>query len=164
MNELFSGPAQVSIQGERVLRLLDFTGNQAKYEVIGFEELPVVLLDSRKRGLMAIQELLENGDLRAFAPKFNHPANVRITEDDNTSVIIELTDTCEHPRHLLWIAIGLRDSLPVYQYVYENIAPLHTQNEYAYLALYQLMEIEEDGSSRDEESPASYFPSFSEYV
>lgn len=161
MDELFSGTAEVSIQGERVLRFLDCTGNQAKYEVIGFETVPVVIVDSRLKGLLAIQGLLETGDLHAFAPKFNHPAKVRIVQGERGEVIIQLSDAEEYPCHILWIAVGLRDSLPVYEYEFETIAPLSQEDGYAIIAVYQLSPSEGPALSSLEVSSASYVSSLS---
>lgn len=159
MKELFSGAAQVSIQGERVLRLLNFTGNQAKYEVIGFENMPVILVDSRRTGLLAVQELLETGDLYAFAPKFSHPALVHILQDGPGQVQIELSDTDQPPAHMLWIAIGLDDLLPVYDYIYENIVPLYPGAGYAFISLYQLPESDRYALTQKDANPADYISS-----
>lgn len=157
MNVLYAGTAQVSIQGERALRFLDFTGNQAKYEVIGFENMPIVIIDSRRRGLLAIQELLGGGNVNDFAPKFNHPAHIRITQEGGGGVTIELSDTDENPSHILWIAIGLGDSMPVYDYVLEVIVPLEgSDGEYALIALYQSSSSDKPAlSNRDKISASS---------
>ena len=138
MNELFSGVASVSIQGERVLRFLNCTEDQAIYEIIGFEEAPVIIIDFRRNGIVAIQELLETEDLHAFAPKFNYPAEVRIVNDDNGQVVIELRETNDKPTFILWIAIGLENSLPVYNYHYENIVPLAQKGRWGVVAVYQM--------------------------
>jgi len=149
MNELFSGIAHVSIQGERVLRFLNCTENQANYEVIGFEQAPVMIVDFRRNGLLAIQELLETGDLQAFAPKFNHPAEVRITSDANQQIVVELRDTDHMPTFVLWVAIGLGNSMPVYDYFYENIIPLAEDGRFALIAVYQISSASPRASSSD---------------
>src|SRR5919109_410571 len=138
MNELFSGVAHVSIQGERVLRFLNCTEYQANYEVIGFEQAPIIIVDFRRNGLLAIQELLETGDLQAFAPKFNCPADARITSDVNQQVVVELRDTDDTPTFVLWVAFGLGNSMPVYHYCYENIVPLAEEGRFALVAVYQI--------------------------
>jgi len=159
MKKIFEGSAQVSIQGERVLRFLDFTGNQAKYEIIGFEDSPVTLIDHRLNGLTAIQALLETGDLHDFAPKFNHPALVNVTQDEMGEVVIELNDTEDYPSCVLWVAIGLGDLVPVYDYLYENIVPFNEEGKYAFIGLYQLSE--SDGAThslKDLNSPTYSSP------
>lgn len=137
MNSIFEGLAQVAIQGERVLRFVDYSKNQATYEVIGFENQKVTLIDYRPKGLLAIQSLLENGDLYIFAPIFNHPAMVKIKQDETEEVFIELTETEDCPSYVLWIAIGLGNTIPIYNYVYENIVPLKEENKFGLIAVYQ---------------------------
>ena len=155
MKELFSGATEVAIQGDRVLRFLDCTGNQAKYEVIGFEHLPLLLIDTRQAGLQAIQELLATNDLAAFAPKFNSPAYVRVFEDETGCVVVELNDTEHLPHHLLWIAIGLQDSLPVYPYIYENIAALESESGCAFIGVYPFSASDRPSASSSQRSISS---------
>jgi len=155
MNELYSGLAQVSIQGDRALRFLDFTGNQARYEVIGFESVPVEIADYRIKGIQAIQELLETGDVLAFAPKFNHPASVLFTLGERGGLVIELHDTDASPREILWIAIGLKDSLPVYDYLFEAITPLENEEDFALIAVYRPFLLSESAISINELSSAT---------
>lgn len=166
MEELFDGIVNVSIQGQKVLRLLDFTGNQAKYEVIGFEEIPIIIVDSRHLGVQAAQDLLESGDLLAFAPNFNQPAKAHVFEDENNGLIIELTDTEETPpHHVLWIVVGLTNSLPVYEYIYEKITSLYpSRSGYAYVAIYQLSSTEQLRFAENDKSSKSYLPSLSTRV
>jgi hypothetical protein len=150
MKKIFEGSTQVAIQGERVLRFIDFSENQAKYEIIGFEDSPVTLIDHRLNGLLAIQSLLETGDLYNFAPNFNHPALVIVTQDEMGEVVIELNDTEDSPSCVLWIAIGLGHSLPVYDYIYENIVPLAEVDKYALITIYQIPSSDKPASlSRD---------------
>lgn len=149
MNQLFFGVAHVSIQGERVLRFLNCSGDQANYEVIGFDQTPVRIIDFRINGLRAIQELLETEDLQSFAPKFNYPAEVRITIDENQQTVIELRDTDEIPGFVLWIAIGLGNSMPVYRYYYENIVSLPAEGRYALVTVYQISSASPRASSSD---------------
>ncbi len=138
MDELFSGVAHVAFQGVRVLRFLNCAENQVNYELIGFEKAPITIVDFRCNGLLAIQELLESGDLQAFAPKFNCPADVRIISDTSQQVVIELRDTDDIPTFVLWIAIGLGNSMPVYDYYFENIVPLAEEGKFALVAVYQI--------------------------
>lgn len=164
MNRIFSGTVQVSIQGDRVLRFVDFTGNQAKYEVIGFENSPVLIIDSRAKGLLAIQELIETEELHAFAPRFNHQAMVQITKDDTGNTLIELSDTEDVPTCVLWIAIGLGSSMPVYDYVYEELVPLTEDDQYALIAVYQIPSSNRPALSSRELSSASSSSSLSAWL
>ncbi len=138
MNRILSRFAQVAIQGERVLRFIEFTGKSAIYEVIGFNNPTITIVDYRAEGLLAIQSLLETGELMAFAPRFNKPAMVNISLKGNKNLIIELNEINEgYPDCVLWIAVGIDDSIPVFDYIFENIAPLD-DCKYAFLAVYGL--------------------------
>ena len=154
MDQLFEGAASVSIQGKRVLRFIDLTGYEAVYEIIGFEEVPVRLIDRRAEGIQAIQTLLETGEINDFASSFNAPAFVRIIQDNTGEVIIELEDTSITSNFILWIAIGLDDTIPVYETLYENILPLEN-NTYAVISLYQFSSSETPAASTKDSSSAA---------
>ncbi len=130
-------PAQVSIQGERVLRYISHTPQRAEYEIIGFEDPFIKLRDYRPVGLYAINDLLKTGYKYEFAPKFNSTALVTVFEEETGDFVIELKETHEqYPIHTLWIAIGISDSIPVLQYKFRKIASL--QNSlFALVALFQ---------------------------
>lgn len=78
MKQIFLGCAQVAIQGERVLRFLDLTEKKVVYQIIGFEDPIITVVDYRASGLFAIQSLLDTGDLKSFAPRFNTASMVEI--------------------------------------------------------------------------------------
>jgi hypothetical protein len=81
--------------------------------------------------------------LQNFAPIFNTPALVAIQEEESGEVIIELNEPFNpHPNKMLWIAIGIRDSLPVYEYLFERISPL-ADGSFAFLALLQIPNFEQ---------------------
>lgn len=155
MNKIFSGLVQVAIQGERVLRFIDLTEDQAIYEIIGFDDPNVTIIDHRLKALLAIQSLLQTGNLNAFAPIFNKPAVANITQDEMGKLVIELSETSEtHPNSILWVAIGIGDSIPVFDYIYEDIRPLD-EEKYALLAIYQRLSSEIPASDSIDLSLAS---------
>jgi hypothetical protein len=143
MNQTFSISAYVAIQGKRVLRFIDFAENQVVYEIIGFTDRIVRLVDRRASGLRAISELQNTGNPVAFAPMFNGPALVTIIQDEQHDEIqIELSEPSESTlEHILWIAIGIGDLIPVYNYIYEHIEPLD-ENHYALIAVYHALSTE----------------------
>ena len=119
------GTAEISIQGERVLNFINYTHDSAVYQVIGFTKPTITIVDYRETGLMAIHDLLNSGDLHEFAPRFNTPAKVSIHIDDEGNVTIELEDPGNDlPHQMLWIVIGIQDSIPIYDYIFEMITPL----------------------------------------
>src|SRR3990172_9015090 len=96
-SKLFSGISEVAIQGKRVLRFVNFTQDRAIYEIIGFENPSLTLVDYRKTGLQAIQDLLGSGNLFAFAPAFNSLSRVDVWETDDGGLSIELNDPADEP-------------------------------------------------------------------
>lgn len=130
--------AEISIQGERVLRLVNCTQERAVYEVIGFNDPSITIIDYRKNGLRALQTLLDTGEAKNFAPKFNMPARVEFQYAQDGNVLIELNEVGnDQPIQMLWIVVGLQDSIPVYDYLFETIAPLD-DNTFAFAALFNI--------------------------
>ena len=121
IQHIFSGHVQVEIQGPKVLRLLQRTIQHAKYEVVGFEE-KVAIQDSRVQGLQAIDYLESSGDGTYFPDEFSSPAFVQIFCDENDVLQIHLSDGKDgEPDHILWIAIGISDEIPFYDYEHQWI-------------------------------------------
>lgn len=121
IQHIFSGHVQVEIQGPKVLRLLQRTMQYAKYEVVGFEE-KVAIQDSRVEGLQAIDYLEASGDATYFPDAFSSPAYAQIFSDENNVLQIHLSDTNDgEPGHILWIAIGISDEIPFYDYEFQWI-------------------------------------------
>ena len=137
MNRLvFSGTAWVEIQGDCVLRLVDRWSDHSEYQVHGFQD-SVIINDYREATQRALANIMDHGqDVREFAPHFNTPALVQI-KSDSSNVSIQLKDTDDHdPQHRLWIAIGIRDSIPVYDYIFDRLVPM-SQDDFAFVALYR---------------------------
>ncbi len=141
--------AEVAIQGDRVLRLVNHTEERAIYEIIGFENPVITIIDFRRRGLKAISRLIKSGNLEDFAPEFNTPARLTIRYNESGISMIELNETQgEKPEHMLWIVVGLGDTLPVYDYCVESIAPLE-DGSFAFVAVFTIPAISsETGSGR----------------
>jgi hypothetical protein len=140
--EYVVGTAEISIQGERVLSFMDCEEDRAIYEVIGFKNPKITIIDYRRSGIKAIQDLLKTSKLYDFAPRFNMPAKVTIQSDEDGNVLIELDEPGEErPTQMLWIVIGLKDSIPVYDYLFEMISP--TDNgAFGYVAYFNIPEFE----------------------
>ncbi|HOU14103.1 MAG TPA: hypothetical protein PKZ84_13405 [Anaerolineae bacterium] len=133
---LFSGPAHVEIQGKRVLSFEPPARNPVEYRVIGFDTPSITLHDYRVAGLKAIADVERTRSVATFATRFNIPAHVTIVKQDDTHIAIELRETENaDPPYRLWIAIGIRDEIPVYAYLFDVIAPLE-DDSFAFAALY----------------------------
>lgn len=138
--------AEVAIQGDEVLSFINCTQERAVYEVIGFEEPKIIIIDYRPQGINAINRLLKTKDFFEFPPIFNAPALVTIQEEDDGSVLIELNESnAGKPDKMLWIPIGIRDSIPVYKYLFERIAPL-TDDTFAFIALFEIPGLKQQDS------------------
>jgi hypothetical protein len=136
------GTSEIAIQGERVLRFINCTQNKAVFKVIGFKEQTITVIDYRQSGLIAIQDLLNGGELYAFAPRFNTPAKVSIQNDNKGNITIQLDEPGkERPSKMLWIVIGLEDSIPNYDYLFEMITPLD-DGSYGYVAYFNIPDID----------------------
>lgn len=134
---IFSGPSHIEIQGDEVLRFISVNSRAAIYELVGFEHCPVIIEDYRTFGLDAIKTLLDDERLYDFAPKFNKPSQVLITEDNKGKVLIQLSETEQiNPAYMLWIAIGLQSPPPEYSYIYQEIVPYQV-NKNALLCIYK---------------------------
>lgn len=132
----FTGCIQVEIQGSRVLRIIDQQKNFAKYSVIGFHE-NVVITDFRAECLKALNRVTKNGNGSFdFAEIFSSPAMAVINIPTPEKVYVELYDTTEKPHDkILWIAIGLKDKLPVLNYIFRKMEPF-LDGGYAFMAFY----------------------------
>lgn len=125
MNQLlFSAPTHVQLQGDQVLRFVSSNSYVAIYKLVGFEHLPIIIEDYRSFGLDAIRTLLVDNQLYDFAPKFNQPSHVQISQEGNGLVHVQLSETAyANPPYMLWIAIGLNEELPAYSYQLCEIQP-----------------------------------------
>jgi len=135
-NSIFEGTALVEIQGDRALRLVSLEPDCAEYRVLGFEE-PISIHDYRRVSLDEIKRYQMTKQVADFATRFNAPAFVMLSERPTHETRIELYDTDDaDPDYRLWAAIGLRDSIPVYEYLYDRISALDNDS-FAFLALYR---------------------------
>jgi len=138
MNEpIFSGSASIQLQGKRALRLRTTQNDYAEYEVIGFDHPAIILRDYRKRSRAALSNILEKSNPSTFAPEFNTPAIVTVRKKSQEQLLVELKETTEtDPPDMLWIAIGIRNNLPVYDYHFRQIEALQ-KGRFALFSLYR---------------------------
>ena len=138
--EILRCTTDVIIEGNPVLRFMELVDNGAFYEIVGFENQRITLFDYRPTGLAAIQKLLNGGDLYAFAPAFNTPADLTINQNPAGGYTIHLFEpTSAILNHVFWIKAGIRGSVPVYHYCFRKIAPL-SDSSYSYLSVFQKTE------------------------
>ena len=134
---LFSGPAQVEIQGPCVLEFVSLDEKQAVFDVIGFQNPKVRVVDIRPNIQHAMSEILQIGDVKKFANDFNTPARVTILPSKRGKVTVYLEPTrAKEPRHMLWVAIGIGKNIPYYDYKLVEIQEWK-RGKYALLVLYK---------------------------
>jgi len=134
---IFSGVAHIELQGDRALRLIDVYQDHADFEVIGFDEPRITLRDHRRVSLDALAKVLKAENVHLLALKLNTPAQANVQLQNSGDIAIELHETqAQDPAHRLWVAIGIQDRIPVYDYVFRQIAPLG-DGRFAFLGLYR---------------------------
>lgn len=144
---IFTGDVQVEIQGHRVLRLSHQSPSYAEYEVIGFEG-QIFLRDFRPSALDALDYLVKTNDERFIADALSQPAYALIWSDESDRILIELKDSDqEAPTFFLWVAVGLVDEIPAYDYQLEfyNFFDEHT---FAFVSVFHITK-----TSHSEPSP-----------
>jgi hypothetical protein len=137
--KLFSGPSMISIQGEKVLKILNINGEYSEYQVFGFNNPQVRIKDFRKDLLNKAATVLESEHDYGFAKDFNSPAYIEITKNRNgcESLDIELYQPNEqYPQHMLWIAIGMENEIPIYDYVFMENNKLE-KDKIAFISIYR---------------------------
>ncbi len=116
-NIFFSGTAQIEIQGKRVLEFISLDKSEAKFKTIGLFDPVVFIVDSRPAVHQAMKRILKTGEVETLAKYFNTPAHITISEVSDQKTIVQLEPTQEkHPKHMLWVAIGIGDDIPYYDY------------------------------------------------
>ena len=138
MNEvIFSGSASLEFQGDEIFTLLHLFKTHAKFLLIGFQHPQIIVFDYRKRTLETVKQILETGQGNNFPQQFNLPATVKFSklEDGNLQIKLYETDT-QDPGYMLWAAIGIGRSIPVYDYLFYEFTPLHDEL-FAFISLYE---------------------------
>jgi hypothetical protein len=133
---IFSGNAAVEIQGPRVLEFVSINENQAEFDVIGLSEPKIRLIDSRPTVCQTMQNILDQrAKVETLADEFNKPARVTILPVENGQMTVRLEKTrAWKPRFMLWVAIGIGEEIPYYNFKRLIIQPLVDQT----IALFSL--------------------------
>ena len=135
--KIFSGTAQVEIQGQRALRFIELTGDEAKFEIIGLSEPKIQVIDRRPAVRKSMAEILKTGKVEELIQYFNAPAYVTIYNSKNYKMTINLEKTrAKKPRHMLWVAIGIEDNIPCYSFLNLQIER-YDDHKYALFSLYK---------------------------
>jgi hypothetical protein len=134
---IFSGTAQVEIQGQHVLEFIALDDTQAEFEVIGISGPKIKLIDSRPAVRRKMKEILKTKKVEQLAEYFNRPARITILPPESDQMIVRLEKTrAKKPRHMLWVAVGIGEDLPLYDYKRVEIQQMKDKN-YALFSLYK---------------------------
>lgn len=136
----FYGNVLVEAQGPRVLRLIQRHPDHAEYEVIGFHGM-VTVKDYRPDALAALDIFANDSRAIDFGNEFSQPSAAQIgILEGHISIWLNEPDEGEL-RHMLWIAVGLENELPVLDY--EMIKIEHLQGgSFAVVALSRLNDVD----------------------
>lgn len=138
MNDMiFSATAAVEIQGKQVLEFVSLNNNQAEFDIIGITNPKIRIIDMRPDVRRKMKEILVTDKVEELAYYFNRPARVTILPPSAGQIIVRLEKTrSKKPDHTLWVAIGIGDDIPLYDYQKVEMQEL-ADHLYAFFALYK---------------------------
>ena len=119
---IFTGTAQVDINGTHLLQPIASQTDQTAYELVGFEDA-VSLVDYRHEHAISSHPT---------------PAHLVIHMTETAVLQFSLHDTQDTTAtHMLWMSTGNNKTTPPHDQLFMQIAPLEN-GRYAYLALCQI--------------------------
>lgn len=134
---IFSGPAQVEIQGEIALNFISLNESQAQFEVIGITQPKIRFVDHRAAVRRKMKEVLITDKVEQLAEYINCPANITIFPPENGEIVVRLEKTrSKKPRYMLWVAVGIKGDIPLYNYKRIEMQELE-ENIYSLFTLYK---------------------------
>ena len=75
--------------------------------------------------------------MEQLAEYFNRPARITILPPESDQMIVRLEKTrAKKPRHMLWVAVGIGEKIPFYDYKSVEIQQMDDHN-YALFSLYK---------------------------
>jgi hypothetical protein len=134
---IFSGIAQVEIQGKAVLEFISLTKAQAEFDVIGLTDPTIRVIDRRPAVKRKMKEILKTEKVEQLADYFSQPARVTILHPVAGQMVVRLEKTrAKKPQHTLWMAIGIDEQIPYFNYKKIRIRRLEN-NKFAVFYLYK---------------------------
>lgn len=134
---LFTLSSHIEIQGDQVFDLLEWDKNHATYRVVGFKAPIITIVDYRREIIQKLSESLKRNNLAPFAYEFSSTAQLEVAETETGNLHIKLFPSQDKmPKHMLWIAIGIDDAIPVYSYLIREVQPIN-ESKYALFSLYE---------------------------
>lgn len=131
VNTIFSGPAQVEIQGPAVLEFVSLDESKAEFEIVGLSDPVIHILDLRPRIRKTMRQILQDGKVEAMVDEFNTPAHVTILPPEKGKMTVRLEPTrSKKPRHMLWVSVGIgeEEDIPYFDYKKMKIQKMDDDN------------------------------------
>jgi hypothetical protein len=139
---IFAGVSDVEMQGSQVFHLISQSDDQAIYKIHGFNYPTVTVYDHRPIGLQALKNLQRTNDVSSFAPAFNHTSQIIVSRDGGEIKICLYPTEKKNSMNMLWVSVGIQDSIPVYKYIYYEIESM-ADGQYAFLSIYKRTRLSE---------------------
>ena len=134
---IFQGTAAVEIQGPRVLEFVSLNKEQAEFDIIGINNPKIHVIDLRPAVKRSMKSILKTGKVEELADYFNTPARITLLPEESGQITVRLEKTrAKKPRHMLWVAIGIGEDIPMYEYKSIELQEIGTHN-YALFSLYK---------------------------
>ena len=134
---IFSGTTAVEMQGSSVLEFISLNEDQVEFKVIGISDPQIKIIDQRPKVKRSMQSILKTGNVKEVVDYLNEPARITVLPEERGEVTVKLEKTrAQKPRHMLWIAIGIGDDIPYYDYKKLEIQQMKNKR-YALFSLYK---------------------------
>jgi hypothetical protein len=135
----FKGTAAVELQGPRgALKFVSVNRKQAEFDVIGISNPKIRVIDYRPAVKRSMRSIKKTGRVEELVDYFNQPACVTLMPEINGQITVKLKKSRAKnpPRHMLWIAIGIGEKIPVYEYKRIELQRMKNKR-YALFSLYK---------------------------
>ncbi len=135
--------AQVKLQGENTLRPVVLCRERTEYQLLGFTQPVVKLIDYRPASLQALAAKFDTGKDSDFLLHFNLPARVMLWASYPREIRIELSDTSQgSPAYVFWIALDPQPARPLYPFIFRHSTNLDGAG-CLHLSIYQRFQAQE---------------------
>jgi hypothetical protein len=135
---LYFGRVNVYLYGEKALMFLEGNTVIPTFQVNGFSDPSIFIEDNRQGIPQAVEAYFSTRSPEEFYPLFNRPATAIINQCENGNIIIQLTDAeDEEITDYLWIAVGITDEIPAYDYLLWKIVS-QDSGKYAIFAIFTM--------------------------
>jgi hypothetical protein len=135
---IFKGTAAVELQGPRALEFVSVSRKQAEFDIIGISNPKIRVIDLRPTVIESMEAILETKRVEELVNYFNRIARVTLYPEEEGQITVQLEDTWakKTPRHMLWIAIGIDEKIPIYKYKKIEIRQLENK-KFALFSIYK---------------------------